>query len=224
MLIRKCAVIFFVLYYHSIIAQDTGAVIQKLKSQLEKGQITVSNILSDTTYMFLHPQTEFREMIKQHAKAERIKIVSDTEPGTRITVKCEVKNKQGKPVSGALVYSYQTSDKGWYSDTAAHILILMGDMKHARLFGYVKTDKDGKFELETVKPKGYPRSDLPAHIHIAMWKDDKHVSGVPGELQFDDDPRMTPERRKRSVQDRNIISKNSGTTAKPVYFYEIICD
>jgi protocatechuate 3,4-dioxygenase beta subunit len=43
-----------------------------------------------------------------------------------------------------------------------------GDRRHARLFGYLRTDENGKFEFSTVKPKGYPNSTLPAHIHIEI--------------------------------------------------------
>jgi protocatechuate 3,4-dioxygenase beta subunit len=212
------------MYACSSVSQDKNELLKKIKTELANRQTTISAVLSDASYMFLHPLTEFREIIKQNARAEKIKIVSGSEPGTRIIIRGEVKNEKGEAMGDALIYVYQTSDKGWYSDTAAHVLIFMGDMKHARLFGYLKTDDKGKFEFETIKPKGYPKSDLPAHIHIAMWKNDKYLAGVPGELQFDDDDRMTPERRKRSLQDGNIISKNSGTAKNPIYFYEIICD
>lgn len=124
-------------------------------------------------------------------------------------------------LNDALVYFYHTSDKGWYSDTAPHILMNEGDMGHARLFGYLKTDSKGQFEFETIRPKGYPNSDLPAHIHLMVWKDDQVVAGLPNELQFDDDPRLTPDRRSRSLREGNLIKKNSGTADKPVYLYDI---
>lgn len=77
-----------------------------------------------------------------------------------------VKDNIGKPVTGALVYLYHTDCRGWYAADAPHVLQYEGDMRHARLFGDVKTDKEGKFELHTIKPAGYPKSDLPAHIHV----------------------------------------------------------
>jgi protocatechuate 3,4-dioxygenase beta subunit len=96
-----------------------------------------------------------------------------------------------------------------------------GDMRHARLFGYLKTDSDGKFEFETIQPRGYPNSDLPAHIHITVWKNASLLNGVSGELLFDDDPRLTPERRQRSLSEGFLIEKNKGTLQVPVYFYAI---
>lgn len=202
-------------------SQQNESLIRKIDEQLAKGQTTLSNILSGMDYMLLHSQTAFREVIKKNAKAGKLIISNKNEPGTRITVKGEIKEK-GKPVADALVYVYQTSDKGWYADTAAHVLQNEGDMQHARLFGYLKTGSDGKFEFETIQPRGYPNSDLPAHIHITVWKNDKLINGMPGELLFDDDPRLTPERRRRSLEEGFLIEKNKGTAQQPVYMYSIM--
>lgn len=203
------------------LAQGIDQTVKKLDSLLQRKSFSASDILSDETYMYLHSKTEFRNLIKKHAPVGKITIVTSAEPGKRIKVKCSVADKDGKPYPNALVYAYQTSAKGWYSDTAAHILINEGDMRHARLFGYVFTDNNGNFELETIQPSGYPQSDLPAHIHLAMWKDGKYVPGVPGELLFDDDERLIPERKRRALNEGFLISSNTGTTNAPVYFYSI---
>lgn len=203
------------------IAQDIRKAVKKLDSLLEHKSVSVSNVLSDETYMHLHSKTEFRELIKKYAPVGKTTIVTPAEPGKRIKVKCEVKDKDGKSFANALVYVYQTSAKGWYSDTAAHILVNEGDMRHARLFGYVITDSEGNFELETIQPSGYPQSDLPAHIHLAMWKGGKYVPGAPGELLFDDDTRLTADRRARATAEGFLISKNSGAPSSPVYQYTI---
>jgi len=172
--------------------------------------------------MPLHSNTTFREVIKKHAVAGKTIMVTASEPGRRITVKGEIKKQDGIAIGDALVYVYQTSDKGWYSDTAAHVLQNEGDMRHARLFGYLKTDSDGKFEFETIQPRGYPNSDLPAHIHIAVWKNGNIINGIPGELLFDEDPRLTTDRRRRSIDAGFQIQKNTGTPQNPVYHYSLI--
>jgi protocatechuate 3,4-dioxygenase beta subunit len=203
-------------------SQQNEPVISKIDEQLAKGEISLSSILSDAAYMPLHSKTAFREVIKKHAKAGKLVMISKNEPGKKITVKGMIKTRDGKAATGALVYVYQTSDKGWYSDTAAHILQNEGDMLHARLFGYFKTGTAGQFEFETIQPKGYPNSDLPAHIHIAVWQGADLLSGIPGELLFDDDPRLTPERKKRSLNEGFLIEKNTGTLQNPLYYYSII--
>ena len=173
--------------------------LSEIDSKLAKGQTSTSAVLSDPNYMLLHSQTAFRQIIKKHAKSGKVTIITDAEPGKKIIVKGTIKTSNNKTLNDALVYFYHTSDKGWYSDTAAHILMNEGDMEHARLFGYLKTDSKGQFEFETIRPKGYPNSDLPAHIHIMVWKDDQVVAGLPNELQFDDDQWLTPGRRSRSL-------------------------
>jgi hypothetical protein len=39
----------------------------------------------------------------------------------------------------------------WYASDAPRVSLNEGDMRHARLLGYVKTDKNGMFELHTKK-------------------------------------------------------------------------
>lgn len=204
------------------LGQDVNKVAAEIDVKLTAGQVSVSSVLSDKNYMSLHSLTPFREIIKKHAKPGKVKIIADSEPGKKITVKGIVESSKGKPLNDLLIYVYQTSDKGWYSDSEAQISLPGGNTGHARLFGYLKTDTKGQFEFETIQPKGYPRSDFPAHIHIVFWKDGHLIDGAPGELQFDDDPRMTPERRLRSLSNGNLVEKNSGSSHKPVYFYKIV--
>jgi len=199
-------------------AQDSTALINEINTRLQKNQTTISEVLSDGSLMQLHSLTPFREIIKQNAKAENIKIVSDKEPGKKITVKGVIVNATGKPANDAAVYVYQTSSEGWYSDTAPHILQNEGDRRHARLFGYFKTNSNGEFEFETIQPHGYPHSDLPAHIHFEVsWGNSSLIT----ELLFDDDRRLVGSIRTRAMQQQFIISKNTGTEKEPVYFYKI---
>ncbi len=86
-------------------------------------------------------------MIETYANAETISIASDTIPGKKIKVIGTIKNEDGKPVVNALVYSYHTDSHGWYAADAPHVNMNEGDMRHVRLFGFVRTDKDGKFGL-----------------------------------------------------------------------------
>ena len=167
--------------------------------------------------MYLHALTPFREVIKKHAKQEKVTMITPTEAGKKITIKAII-TTGGKPLIDALIYLYHTSDKGWYSDTGAHILMREGDVQHARLFCYLKTNSKGEFEIETIQPKGYPNSDLPAHIHIAAWKNNDNVYGMPGELLFDDDPRLTTERRNRSLQEGFMIEKIQALLINPFTF------
>lgn len=211
----------FVLAGCTSLAQDDTKMIQEIDADLANNKTTISKVLSDNNYMALHPVTAFREVIKKHAKAERVTIITDDEPGKKITIKAVVKTKDGGLLKNVVVYLYHTSDKGWYAADRPHVGGNEGDHGHARLFTYVKTNDKGEFEIYTILPKGYPNSGLPAHIHIQMWKDGNNIPGVPGELLFDEDERLTPERKQRAIQEGYLVEKNSGTAAKPVYQYTI---
>ncbi|MEP6648167.1 MAG: hypothetical protein ABJC12_13840 [Saprospiraceae bacterium] len=212
----------FILSHISIRAQDKSEIIQQIDSQLKSGQTTISKVLSDDVFLKLHTLTPFRDVIKENATPGKITIVTISEPGIHLTIKGTIVNKAGIPQKDLLLYFYQTSNLGWYADTAAHVLMNDGDMKHARLFGYLKTDDRGQFSFETIKPIGYTKSSLTGNIHVQyISQENKSLTG-PEELQFDDDPRMTWERRKQTLEEGNLIAKNTGTSEKPVYEYMII--
>ncbi len=159
---------------------DVETLIRRTGEKLGSGQASITAILTDTSLMYLHPQTGFRELIRQYARAEKIRLTSDREPGTKITVKGSVTNKSGMPYGQKPVYVYQTD----------------------------------------ARPQGYPKSDLPAHIHIEITAADQSMEIT--EMLFDDDPRLTKEARARAEREHFYISKNTGTKERPVYVYRII--
>ena len=183
--------------------------IKESEEKLKTNKTTISQILTDKKYDAIHPETSFRELIKKYCKSEVISIATDTIPGRKIKVVGTIKNAEGKPVAGALVYLYHTDARGWYAADAPHVSMNEGDMRHARLFGYIKTDKDGKFELHTIKPSGYPQSDLPAHIHVHV--DTDGYQSFITEFLFDDDERLVGKIRENSIRNNFMISKPEKT-------------
>ena len=179
--------------------------IKDAEEKLKTNKATISQILTDKKYDAVHPETSFRGLIKEYCKAEIISIATDTIPGRKIKVIGIIKNADGKPIGDALIYLYHTDARGWYAADAPHVSMNEGDMRHARLFGYVKTDKDGKFELHTIKPSGYPQSDLPAHIHVHI--DANGYQPVITEFLFDDDERLVGNIRENSIRNKFMISK-----------------
>ncbi len=186
-------------------AQTDTSSLKELRTGLANGTISVSSVLTAKKWISLHPVTEFRDLIASHAPVGSISIATADEPGRKIKVIVKVQDENGTPLKYVSVYLYQTDSRGWYAAASPHVNMNEGDMRHARLFGYVKTDHQGSFNLFTVKPSGYPRSDLPAHIHI-------HFS-APGyrnyvtELLFDDDERLIGDIRASSIRNRFLIAK-----------------
>jgi protocatechuate 3,4-dioxygenase beta subunit len=189
----------------AISQEDSSVLLKQAEIKLQNHSAVVSSILTDKTYVLLHPLTAFREMIRKYSSAGVVSITTDDEPGKKIKVIAAVKNKEGQPVADALVYLYQTDSRGWYAANAPHVLMNEGDFRHARLFGYLKTDKNGRFELHTIKPSGYPQSDLPAHIHVQVIAAGYQSYGT--EFLFQDDERLKGEILNRAIIDGGMIAK-----------------
>jgi protocatechuate 3,4-dioxygenase beta subunit len=205
-------VILLVSFHVSSFCQtDTAALLTQIKNKLTDRSASISGVLSDKAYDMLHPKPAFRQLIEKSAAAEVLTIVKDDEPGNKIKVTAIVKNKEGKPVPNALVYLYQTDLRGWYAGDAPHVLTYEGDMRHARLFGYVRTDKNGSIELHTIKPSGYPKSDLPAHIHVHVIAEGYRSFGT--EFLFQDDERLKGEILNRAIVDGGMIAKPEAANA-----------
>ena len=189
---------------------DNTALIKEVETQLSAGT-SVSQILKEKKYLSIHPDSRFRELIEKFCSDKTLSIAPGDEPGKKIKVIGTVKNEEGKAIPGALVYLYQTDAKGWYAADAPHVQMNEGDMRHARLFGYVKSNDQGQFELHTVKPSGYPKSDLPAHIHVHITADGYRTYVT--EFLFDDDDRLVGEIRANAQRNNFIVSKPEKTTA-----------
>jgi protocatechuate 3,4-dioxygenase beta subunit len=185
---------------------EVKRLIDQAKVHLEAGKST-TEILTDVAYLPTHEYPRFRRLIRDSAQSSQATIVTPKEPGSPLVASGRVIGDNGKPLMGASVYVNHTSAKGWYSDRAAHISAHEGDRKHARLFGYMKTAGDGRFEIHTIRPSGYPDSDLPAHIHVEIQSAGVGAGSLATEIQFDDDPRLTPAWRHRSQQEGFHIAK-----------------
>ncbi|MBK7600252.1 MAG: hypothetical protein IPJ07_17725 [Acidobacteria bacterium] len=189
--------------------QETDAmkqIIDKAKAALESGKSTTA-ILTGSSYLTAHEWPRFRKQIRDSAQPSPVTIVSEKEPGQALIVAGRVVDGRGQAVKAVVIYFYQTSDKGWYSDQAAHIGGMEGDRRHARLFGYLKTNDEGRFELRTIRPAGYPHSNLPAHIHVEVEGANSPAGSLITEIQFDDDPRLTAEWRERSQREGFVIAR-----------------
>ena len=209
----------FLLFTAPILCMGQSSGTAKAKELMESGK-TISDILSDPRFDSIRPETEFRELIRSHAKQNSITLTTANEAGTKITVKGRLLNEKQEPVPNTLVYVYHTDTRGWYGKDRVHFQMNEGDRKHARLFGYLRTDAQGKFEINTIQPHGYPGSDLPAHIHIEIFNSDNRALLI-SELLFDDDERLQGEIRTRAEKDKFYISKPITSNGKKNYNYTI---
>lgn len=122
-------------------------------------------------------------------------LADESETGERIRIRGTLYHSDGKtPAEGVILYVYHTNSKGIYE--------VRGDETgtgtiHGHFRGWMKTDKEGKYQFESIRPGHYPTHDTePAHIHYVLegiGLEEHWVANV----WFADDPRVNEEQLAR---------------------------
>jgi hypothetical protein len=167
--------------------------LQALEEAFAAGYPTPADVLSDSAYAPIRDNPDqrrtLRELLREHTRQSRVTIVSPGEPGEPLLVRGElVDAESGKPVAGGLIYVYQTGEDGRYTRSPAG-----GGNSNPRIFGYVKTDESGHFEIRTIVPGSYPGTRISRHIHYAVTARG-HMRMV-SEILFDEIPAPTDSQR-----------------------------
>lgn len=114
------------------------------------------------------------------------------EAGVPLVVSGRVFAADGRtPVEGVTLYVYHTDARGHYSELDGN-----GQEPQPRIKGFVRTDREGRYEFETTRPGGYPGRRDPAHIHVKAYGAG-YAERWLTDFLFDDDPRLTEENRAR---------------------------
>jgi protocatechuate 3,4-dioxygenase beta subunit len=131
-------------------------------------------------------QRERPKTLSSHSR-----IAPESEPGDPLVVHGRAVAEDGtSPIAGAVVFAYQTDRQGLYNSP--------GSPAHSwRLRGWAQTAQDGTFEFATIRPGGYPGSNIPQHIHLQIFLADGRRYWAE-ELQFADDPRLPAQERSRA--------------------------
>ncbi len=136
---------------------------------------------------------ELFELAKKHVRTNHIRLVDAQEAGRRIRLAGQVIDmKSGKALAGALVQLYHTDATGEYRPG----MDAGGGAGNPRLWGYLRTDREGRFTVDTIMPERYPNSSVPRHVHYRVW-----AEGYPelvSECFFDSDPNLDAETRKKA--------------------------
>jgi protocatechuate 3,4-dioxygenase beta subunit len=126
-------------------------------------------------------------MIHQPAPAAlswRAEIAPDGEPGELLVVSGQVFAPDGRtPTPGVTVYAYNTDAQGYYGANRTEY--------PPRLYGWMRTDEAGRFELHTIRPGSYPGMRVPRHVHFCLWGAGYPLQWVE-ELRFEGDQYLTP--------------------------------
>jgi protocatechuate 3,4-dioxygenase beta subunit len=123
--------------------------------------------------------------------SHRLVLASAEEPGERLHLRGTLRDPVGTPLPGRPVQVFQTDAEGYYRRGPDGRDL---GWRRARLSAWLRTDEDGRFEVETIRPGGYPGRRSPAHLHFRTPA--PHGGGERElTLYFEEDPRLTPEMR-----------------------------
>src|SRR5688572_22428192 len=134
-------------------------------------------------------QLEKPAVLKSHAR-----IAPAGEPGIPLIMRGRVVRSDGKtPAPGLTVFAYHTDRNGHYDEQSKG--------PHSwRLRGWAKTDADGRFEFDTIRPAPYPGRGIAAHVHLSIYG-----RGVPRrwnpDVLFSDDELVTAAEREKSARE-----------------------
>lgn len=128
----------------------------------------------------------------------------DTSPGwnlngQKMLLTGIVYQNDGKtPVSDVVIYYYQTNLEGKYLHKPQEKRSMPPNQlgqTHGYIRGWVKTDKDGKYSIYTVRSGAYPNWQEPAHIHLTVKEPNSIKEYFIDDVVFDDDRTLTTQRR-----------------------------
>lgn len=120
-------------------------------------------------------------------------IASPTEAGERMEVNGTIYQRDGKtPAPNVILCVYHTNAEGYYSPSDTQTL----GRRQGHLRGWVITNEKGQYKFETIRPAPYPDADMPAHIHPIV-KEPGKIEYYVDEYVFDDDPKLTPEKKSK---------------------------
>lgn len=117
-----------------------------------------------------------------------------TLPAPKLLITGVIYRRDGRtPAPGVILYYYHTDHRGYYTDSLG---LDRRVVRHGYIRGWVKTDEQGRYAIYTIKPGPYPGAPDPAHIHPTIKEPGIDQEYYIDEFVFDDDPRLTGERRK----------------------------
>jgi len=135
---------------------------------MKSGVLTLVLAVAGVSAPAVAQDVEYQRAVERAQKqrpatlATTARIAPPTEPGTSLVVRGRLLGLNGSPVPNAVVFAYHTDREGLYDrrENGPHSW---------RLRGWVKTDDDGRFTFETIRPGSYPNSNNPPHVHFTAF-------------------------------------------------------
>lgn len=122
----------------------------------------------------------------------RARIAPVGEPGEPMVITGRVVGEDGKPRADVIVYGYHTDARGIYR--APTVSLGLWPDRQGVLRGWARTDAQGQYSFETIRPASYPNRTIPAHVHMHVIEPGCATYYI-DEILFTDDPLLTAAKR-----------------------------
>lgn len=173
-------------------ATDFMALQSKLESNQSRQAYDALQFLLAEQYTDLSTEERksLRASLEKHAKWSSATLCPDTERGVKLQLEGRLLNEKKQPVPGAKLHIFHTDSRGFYSPLDS----ITGRMleQDPRLDGFLHTDEQGRFSIQTVRPGNYPKKYegrlLPQHVHVLVYA--KGYEPLSVQVAFKDDPAM----------------------------------
>jgi protocatechuate 3,4-dioxygenase beta subunit len=121
-------------------------------------------------------------------------IPDQNEPGETLIITGSVYRSDGKTTAPDIIlYAYHTNSQGIYPKKGDET---GNGQRHGYLRSWMRTNKDGQYQITTIKPGSYPTRSDPAHIHITIKEPDKDEYWIDS-IVFEGDPLITESYKSR---------------------------
>ncbi|GEM_PF-581604 len=97
-------------------------------------------------------------------------IADDSIEGERLILEGTIYETDGKtPAKNVIVYAYHTNNQGDYEKKGNET---GNGLRHGYLRAWAKTNEQGKYKFNSIKPAPYPNHTEPAHVHLTLMRED----------------------------------------------------
>lgn len=145
----------------------------------------------------LRPALERLFADEEPYKEIAVAMCDEDEPGEKLEFYGRVLDEHGNPLPKDSVIAYSTDAAGLYVPRGSA-------SRTPRINAVAVTNADGWYRFRTIRPGGYPDSDDPQHIHLHIDAAvHKHTYRT---MAFEDDPRLTPAKRRTPHAETVIVS------------------
>lgn len=118
------------------------------------------------------------------------RLAAEDEPGEPLTITGTVYDTDGEPAPGIIVYAYHTDDTGIYPPDERYT---GWARRHGELRGWARTDEDGRYRFDTIRPASYPSGTNPQHVHMHIIEPGCCTYWI-SSVHFTDDPLLPADR------------------------------